>query len=402
MTNPVISKVLGSSINYSYPNHQKIRKPYIEGNFTPSDAELVEAMHERDEAYLDFIREREEAWSKPIPEGIYRCISAPGSSIHLASNDTEHVTATAMILGKPWGGEDALQAGRLVTRTWSSEEFMKERKVFLYCALYNTNKGHEDFQTWAFKGVMQYHRHGMSAPPMPHGIVFDAHVKPDGTFDCIIPLDPNKADRARLHWFHPKQMAAMGLDPFAGTEWQFAKPGSIYPAGWDTEINHSQLIFVDDRQHAGKHGNIEDTFVANNTQIEPVRLIVGDYAVAGRNLVIDTKASFDELGSQLCNSDKRARLDELIKTIQRAVWLDARLVILVEDEMSVNEEAFTEYQHPYISWLNGAKFASMLHILERDFKGYLLFDSVNPTYTGQVIIDALLGYDDPYSFMHNR
>lgn len=88
------------------------------------------------------------------------------------------------------------------------------------------------------------------------------------------------------------------------------------------------VIYQDTRQKKNKHKNIESFFLKRCIRVVNKKLDVGDYmSDTNPNVTIDTKASLDELATNLLNPMDKKRF---LREVKRAMESGIRIVILCE------------------------------------------------------------------------
>lgn len=88
------------------------------------------------------------------------------------------------------------------------------------------------------------------------------------------------------------------------------------------------VIYQDTRQKKNKHKNIESFFLKRGIRVVNKKLDVGDYmSDTNPNVTIDTKASLDELATNLLNPRDKKRF---LREIKRAHESGLTIVILCE------------------------------------------------------------------------
>lgn len=86
------------------------------------------------------------------------------------------------------------------------------------------------------------------------------------------------------------------------------------------------MIYIDTRQQAGKHRNIDDWLAVHGVATEYKKLDYGDYMTDGSNLSIDTKQSVQEVAANVGRDHAR-----FVREIERANEAGCRLIVLVEE-----------------------------------------------------------------------
>ena len=87
------------------------------------------------------------------------------------------------------------------------------------------------------------------------------------------------------------------------------------------------VLIEDTRNKEGKHRNIHAYCERNNIEIQRVKLDVGDYAIPGGNVFIDTKCCLDELATNLLNRSDSCRF---WREVRRAYSQGTKLIVLCE------------------------------------------------------------------------
>lgn len=87
------------------------------------------------------------------------------------------------------------------------------------------------------------------------------------------------------------------------------------------------ILYEDSRQQAGKHKNIEQYCRKHGIKVVQRKLDVGDYALEGGKISVDTKQDLLEISKNIMSSDHRRFRAEC----ERARDLGIQLVFLVEE-----------------------------------------------------------------------
>jgi len=109
------------------------------------------------------------------------------------------------------------------------------------------------------------------------------------------------------------------------------------------------VIICDTRQQAGKHKNIERYFERNGIETVRHKLDVGDYAVEGVPISVDTKQDLSEVYCNLITDHDRFR-----RECVRAKDSGIRLIVLVEDSSVSCLEDVKDWQNPRVVQWNWA------------------------------------------------
>ena len=91
------------------------------------------------------------------------------------------------------------------------------------------------------------------------------------------------------------------------------------------------IILEDTRNKLGKHKNKHAYFKNAGIDVFRTKLPIGDYSVVGSNVFIDTKASLEELYSNVTREHRRFR-----EECKLAQDLGANLIILTENEVGIH------------------------------------------------------------------
>ena len=95
------------------------------------------------------------------------------------------------------------------------------------------------------------------------------------------------------------------------------------------------VILEDSRQKAGKHDLKHAYWNEVGVSIERTKLLVGDYAVWGGSVSVDTKQDVEEIAANI-GGKEHARFREECKLAQR---IGAQLIILVENRDGISSVA---------------------------------------------------------------
>lgn len=140
------------------------------------------------------------------------------------------------------------------------------------------------------------------------------------------------------------------------------------------------ILYEDTRQKKGQHDNIAHYCKKNNITIEQKCLQVGDYMFPDGKVAVDTKASIEELASDLYQDKKNCH-----KKYKKGVKAKIRLVVLIEEPI----KSFVELSkwRSIHSKMTGRYLLDLMDEVEFSFRVKFYF--CDKKQTGEMIIDLL-------------